>query len=76
MAGENPTTLKPCPFCGSLEVGVVTRDVEPQGDPWYGKKLEMFVECHDCSAALFNQYWHDGFSTEMDAIAAWNRRAA
>jgi Lar family restriction alleviation protein len=73
---ENTDGLKPCPFCGSGNVRVHKRDVEPQGDPWYGSKIERVVECTDCSATLFDGYWHDGFSNESDAIAAWNRRAA
>ena len=68
--------LKPCPFCGGAKVSVVFRDVEPQGDPWYGQNLQRFVECDDCGAALFNRYWHEGFSDDAEATAAWNRRAS
>ena len=67
-------TLLPCPFCGG-KAAVVTRDVEPQGDPWYGKKLETFSMCKSCGCCLFDEYFHDGFDNEEEAIAAWNRRA-
>jgi len=70
-------TLLPCPFCGG-KAEIVTRDVEPQGDPWYGPRNERFPECSECSAVVFDGYWHDGFGrSEGNArlVAAWNRRA-
>ena len=63
----------PCPFCGG-QAEFVKRDVEPQGDPWYGKKVEEFVECQGCSACLFDGYFHDGFYDKSKAIEAWNKR--
>jgi hypothetical protein len=67
--------LQPCPFCGGAP-RIVTRDVEPQGDPWYGRKDETFVLC-DCGACLFDGAFHEGFyDAETRAVAAWNRRAA
>ena len=67
------TELKPCPFCGA-KPEIVTRDVEPQGDPWYGAKCETFVLC-DCGACLFDGAFHEGFyDAEIRAVAAWNRR--
>lgn len=65
--------LAPCPWC-SRTPGVTTRDVEPQGDPWYGKTMATFVLC-DCGACLFDGSFHEGFSDEASAIATWNRRA-
>lgn len=66
--------LKPCPFCGA-KPEIVTRDVEPQGDSWYGKKCETFVLC-DCGACLFDGAFHEGFyDAENRAVAAWNCRA-
>jgi hypothetical protein len=35
--------LKPCPFCGS-GAEIVTKDVEPQGDSWYGKRIETLYK--------------------------------
>jgi hypothetical protein len=67
-------TLKPCPFCGG-NPALETRDVEPQGDPWYGKKNETFVLC-ECGACLFDGMFHEGFcDPETRAVAAWNTRA-
>ena len=74
MSALDPKALLPCPFCGSANVAVRIRDVEPQGDPYYGQKRERIVECDDCAAVLFNKYWHDGFYEKDDAIAAWNTR--
>lgn len=69
--------LKPCPFCGEIPE-IETRDVEPQGDSWYGRKDETFVLCK-CGACLFDDHFHEGFGTspegEARAVAAWNRRA-
>jgi hypothetical protein len=71
MSGE---TLLPCPFCGGRPE-ITRRDVEPQGDPWYGSKRETFVLC-DCGACLFDKYFHEGFGSNEDAAAAWNGRVA
>lgn len=68
-----PEELKPCPFCGG-KAKVVNRDVEPQGDTWYGKKIELFIECTDCGACLFDECFHEGFYNEEQAITAWNTR--
>lgn len=66
--------LSPCPFCGGTP-SIVTKDVEPQGDPWYGQTLCRFVLC-DCGCSLFNRDFHETFYEEADAIAAWNKRSA
>jgi hypothetical protein len=66
--------LLPCPFCGGAPE-IVTRNVEPQGDPWYGRKDETFVLCN-CGAALFDGAFHEGFyDAQTRAVEAWNRRA-
>jgi len=65
--------MKPCPFCGKIPE-VVTKDVEPQGDSWYGTKMETFVLC-DCGACLFAGYFHEGFGSYERAVEAWNRRS-
>lgn len=67
--------LKPCPFCGG-KPEITTRDVEPQGDSWYGGKMETFVLC-GCGACLFDGHFHEGFyEAETRAVAAWNARAS
>jgi len=54
---------------------LVTRDVEPQGDTWYGTKVETFVLC-DCGCCLFDGGFHEGFwDAETRAVEAWNKRA-
>lgn len=74
MSEALTSNLKPCPFCGGA-AEIVERDVEPQQDSWYGKTLAIFAKCKTCGACLFDQYFHDGFGTNDDAAAAWNRRA-
>jgi hypothetical protein len=72
MKINTETKLLPCPFCGSIPE-VVSRDVEPQGDPWYGSKMETFVLCN-CGACLFNKWFHEGFYDPEDAAIEWNKR--
>lgn len=68
-----PETLLLCPFCGKTP-RIVTRDVEPQGDSWYGRKDETFVLC-ECGACLFDGAFHEGFwDADTRAPEAWNRR--
>lgn len=56
--------IKPCPFCGSLNVDVFYAFGEPSTD-----KNFMDVECINCGA-------QGGLGEgEEKAIAAWNRRA-
>lgn len=67
--------LKPCPFCDGIP-HIEERDVEPQGDRWYGKKIELFILC-DCGACLFDGSFHEGFGLDKTrAVEAWNRRAS
>jgi hypothetical protein len=68
----NKEELKPCPFCGRIPE-VVLRDVEPQGDGWYGPKEETFVLCW-CGACLFDDEFHEGFISIDNAIKSWNKR--
>ena len=55
--------LKPCPFCGSEDVGVS-----------YGRKANdmpfPYIECMECAAMLAGEE-----DTELDARSMWNRRA-
>lgn len=55
--------LKPCPFCGSEEVGVVDH-ISPQGDKNYT------VICVSCGASVNN------YSTPQYAKRKWNGRVA
>lgn len=75
MTQKDDVELKPCPFCGG-NPEITTRDVEQQGDSWYGGKTATFVLC-DCGACLFDGHFHEGFyDAETRAFAAWNKRAA
>ena len=74
MQSKDYQKLLDCPFCGG-EAEVTARDVEPQGDPWYGKNIQTFVICTNCGACLFDDCFHEGFADEHEAVAAWNRRA-
>ena len=71
MTGKSEE-LKPCPFCGG-QAEIVKRDVEPQGDPWYGKQIAIFVLCK-CGACLFDEDFHYGFEDKELAIEYWNTR--
>lgn len=57
--------LKPCPFCGG--------EAEPFKDACFCAEdgtmyeIKWFVGCTDCPALVSGE-------TEVDAIAAWNRR--
>ncbi|MAT70392.1 MAG: hypothetical protein CMJ58_12805 [Planctomycetaceae bacterium] len=65
--------LAPCPFCGSTPK-LVTRNVEPQNDPWYGGRVETFILC-ECGCCLFDGDFHEGFwDAEIRAPIAWNKR--
>ena len=49
----------------AVEAKITARDVEPQGDPWYGKNIQTFVICTNCGACLFDDYFHgEGFADE------------
>lgn len=67
-----PEMLNACPFCGGMP-RVVTRDVEPQGDSWYSGRVAMFVLC-ECGACLFDEDFHEGFSSLEVAVRSWNGR--
>ena len=67
--------LLPCPFCGG-EARIENNDrtiYDPKTlgvvDVEYGEPPCFWVKCEDCEAFV------GGFDTEVDAIAAWNRRA-
>ena len=52
--------LKPCPFCGSQDIGLWTS---------YGYEYLNYVWCGGCGAKT------ESFPEEAQAIEAWNRRA-
>ena len=60
--------LKPCPFCGGNKTVICKTD--------YGDGDAYAVSCryHECHGAIFT-LGYGYFSTEAEAIAAWNTRA-
>jgi hypothetical protein len=63
IRGGEDETIKPCPFCGGkAEINL--------GD--FG---ERYVTCADdnCGGRLGSGIW---FTSEIDAVRVWNRRAA
>ena len=54
--------LKPCPFCGKNNAGLVDH-ISPQGDKNYT------VICVSCGASVNN------YDKPQQAIRKWNRRA-
>lgn len=66
---KDGAALLPCPFCGGD--AVMRRDDDP-GYPWY----VTFEHEPDCTMYALPTDMFRSFSTEAEAIAAWNRRAA
>ena len=58
--------LKPCPFCGNYNVGICIYD---PFDGYQGDCSVHRVWCRGCRAQVEQK-------KVLDAIAAWNRRAA
>jgi Lar family restriction alleviation protein len=58
--------LKPCPFCGSD--AALSRIISPEGER-RGEQPSWDLDCTGCGL------WRR-FDTEVDAIEAWNTRAA
>jgi Lar family restriction alleviation protein len=64
-----PDALLPCPFCGGAAYTVSTND-----------ERMWFAGCRDCYCNVGESYDRSAmpehmFSSEEEAIAAWNRRA-
>ena len=55
--------LKPCPFCGSDDVGTGFKY------PEYGETLKHFVVCNKCGSKTAD------YRKKQTAIHAWERRA-
>ena len=59
-----PTELKPCPFCGSNDVGIGHKY------PDFGEELKHFVVCNKCGSRTAN------FRSEKTAVNIWDSRWA
>lgn len=62
---QDNVTLKPCPFCGGVEVQSFHHQIEGWEDSWH-------VECMDDNCG--NCTCHH--ASEAEAITAWNTRAS
>ena len=63
VCGYYEPMIKPCPFCGSKDVGL-----HHFGD---GFLDTVMVECNDCGVSVHSK---DYELDEKDAIELWNRR--
>jgi Lar family restriction alleviation protein len=67
-----PETRKPCPFCGGNPArGHVNYHAQSETARLNKQSQFYFINCVECGASNQGMV---GFSTEDDAIAAWNRR--
>ena len=55
--------LKPCPFCGSSDIGLGWRL------PLFGEETTKFVVCNCCGCMTAP------FRNENEAVEIWNKRA-
>lgn len=62
MTTKKQVELKPCPFCGNSKTRIVKR---------FG--CDYSVECDSMACLVSPETGY--FSTEKDAIKAWNKRA-
>lgn len=70
---EQKEAMKPCPFCGSENVGFHYVAGRKRGN-----HCGFFVKCKDCGGAgaiHFNGYSRTLESAENAAIESWNARA-
>ena len=54
--------LKPCPFCGSDDVGIAYRM------PEFGEQVKYFVVCNKCGSRTAN------FRSTRTAVNVWEAR--
>ena len=65
--------LKPCPFCGSTEIGayyIYSGDKYKYEGNDVDEEVMPFIECHGCESQWFSCVY-DG----DEVLKAWNRRA-
>jgi len=57
----------PCPWCGSIDVGLTTQTTDREGKP-------VMMLCVDCGAVGPWEYEQDSRQYESHALKLWNRR--
>lgn len=57
--------LKKCPFCGG------EAEATEMQDTWYNDTMHWYICCSKCSCCLGG---YGEFTTEAEAIEAWNKR--
>lgn len=69
VSNDKDNKIKPCPFCGE-SVSIYPYYPDKSNAMFFKNSTRLFmIECNDCPAGVM-----EGFSSEKDAIAAWNRR--
>lgn len=61
---QDPTELKPCPFCGSKNIELSAEEYYDR----YHKDVFYIVSCNNCGAQI------EGYSRNKEAAEAWNTR--
>jgi Lar family restriction alleviation protein len=60
--------LKPCPFCGAIEIEVTVDFTEFYGSYYDQNSLPYYAQCSQCFSRT------NGFGDEQFAIESWNMR--
>jgi len=63
-----PEELKPCPFCGSNDIGNVSASYSGPSNTFHAGDEIFAVNCRGCGASVPNRYRNDL------VVEAWNRR--
>lgn len=69
--------LKPCPFCGSNDLYIITQMIEREAPFDNADDCTVGIFCNTCKQTVTLEANEDegrDFGTEQRAIAAWNRR--
>ena len=64
LRGETDTEIKPCPFCGGVDIDYFDTDFGRDNEPY-----SYVIRCKDCNANVYAK----GGDLD-DAIELWNRR--
>lgn len=70
--------LKPCPFCGSNDLYIITQMIEREAPFCSADDCTVGIFCNTCKQTVTleaNEDEGNSFSTKQRAVEAWNRRA-